>query len=150
MGRRAGEIGRSRGVAVRAAAAVCAVSVLVAGARWLRNDLVSTFRDADPSVFPAGFSEQLRSVEEIAPPDAGLLLVASADDAWRARLWQRALYPRNPVVVRYRPLPSGEKLEELRRSAAFVLALRNEAAELPLTSQSRLGDEDVWIGTLRR
>jgi len=143
-------MGRGERIVVRAVTFLFAGSVFLAGANTLRNDLVSTFRDSDPSVFPSAFPEQVRRVEQIAPRGAGLLLVASADDAWQARLWQRALYPRNPVVVRYRPLPSGEELEELRRSSVFVLTLGKGAApDLPLSSEERLGDGDVRIGALR-
>ena len=150
MERRAGEIGRGGRFAIRAAATAFAGSVFLAGVLTLRSDLIVAFREADPRVFSPEFSQQVRRVEKIAPPRAELLVVASDDDAWRARLWQRALYPRNPVVVRYRPLPSGAELEELRRSAAFVVALGAEVPELPLSSEERLEGENVWIGTLRR
>jgi hypothetical protein len=150
MGGRAEEVGRGESFAIRAVATAFAGSVFLAGALTLRTDLIVAFREADPRVFPPAFSQQVRRVEKIAPPRAELLVVASPDDAWRARLWQRALYPRNPVVVRYRPLPSGGELEELRRFAAFVVALGAEVPELPLSSEERLGGENVWIGTLRR
>jgi len=151
MGRGAGEIGRAERLAVLAAAALVAGSALLAGVHMLQSDLVVTFRDEDPRVFSPAFLRQLSRAREIAPARARILLVAGADDAWRARLWQRALYPRNAVVVRYRPLPPGDELERLRRLSDFVLALGTGNPEIPLTSEERLGGEaDVRIGTPRR
>ena len=43
------------------------------------------------------------AVRAALPPGAPLLLVAGSGDAWHARLWQRGLYPRNTVIVRFEP-----------------------------------------------
>ncbi len=143
--------------AVASATAIFVGASLSVGVDSLGRDLARTYRDADASVFPPGFFEQRERVREVAPPRAGILLVASPADAWQARLWQRALYPRNEVVVRYAPEPGFEELERLRHSRRvdFVMALGPVPDGLTLAGKKDLGGmpggpQHVWIGALEK
>ena len=84
---------------------------LLTGVQAIVADLRLAFRDAGPSVFTPVDRRQTAAVRASIPATASLLLVATADDAWHARLWQRALYPEHIVIVRYTPLLA----DELRR-----------------------------------
>ncbi len=88
------------------------------------------------------------------PPDAALLLVATTDDAWHARLWQRAPYPDHTVIVRYEPL----RPQELRRfrdqyAIRYALALGVPPPDPGFRSHEDLGTlaglpSRVWFGEL--
>ncbi len=95
---------------------------LVSGAHAIVADLRVAFRDAGPSVFTPVDRKQMATVRAALPAAASLLLVATADDAWHARLWQRALYPEHIVIVRYTPLRSDE-LKRFRDQYAIRYAV---------------------------
>jgi hypothetical protein len=100
---------------------VVAASLAVGGAAIAR-DLRVAFRDASPSVFTPIDRAQMAAVRASIPPRASLLLVATTDDAWEARLWQRAFYPEYAVIVRYVPLQPDE-LKRLRDQYAIRHAI---------------------------
>jgi len=83
----------------------------------MARDATIAFRDAGPSVFPSSVVRQVEEIRSAVPPGEAILLVSASrtDGSWYTRLFQRALYPRNPVVVRYLPL-SARDIEALRRS----------------------------------
>jgi hypothetical protein len=86
-------------VALRLTAAAVVLASLAAGVAALASDLRVAFRDAGPSVFSDDDRRQMIVVRQALRPGDALLLVATPADVWQARVWQRALYPRNPVVV---------------------------------------------------
>lgn len=99
-------------------------------------------------------ASQLESIRAKVPPGATLLLLSasSTDGAWWARLFQRALYPRNVVIVRYEPLPQDE-LVRLHRDWRFGwgLLLAPEASSRILSDREDLGTlpglpDRVWLG----
>ena len=73
------------------------------------------------------------------PAGASLLLVATADEAWHARLWQRALYPEHTVIVRYEPLRADE-LKRLRDQYAIhhAVSLGRRVRPTPASAPTRI------------
>jgi len=117
-------------------------------------DLRVAFRDAGPSVFTPRDRKQMGTVQASLPADASLLLVATADEAWHARLWQRALYPEHTVIVRYEPLRADE-LKRLRNQYAIhqAVSLGNVPPDPGFRSHEDLGTlpgrpARVWFGEL--
>ncbi len=83
---------------------ILAASVM-AGLLALREDIRVAYLWAGPSVFRDVERQEMTAVREAIPEGAVLLLFARPTDHWHARLWQRGLYPRNPVVVLIEPFP---------------------------------------------
>ena len=117
-------------------------------------DLRVAFRDAGPSVFTPLDRKQMGAVRAALPAGASLLLVATTDDAWHARLWQRALYPEHTVIVRYAPLRADE-LKRLRDQYAIhhAVSLGVTPADPGFRSHEDLGTlpglpARVWFGEL--
>ena len=92
---------RLASIALRTAGAVVVTASLAAGASGLSRSLRTAWLWATPSIFKAADREQMALVREALGEGEVVLLYASSDqnDVWQARLWQRGLYPRNPVVV---------------------------------------------------
>jgi hypothetical protein len=134
---------------------VVAASV-VTGAIAMRKDVRIAFRDAGPSEFPASVNLQVEAITRGMPPGAGLLLLSQSHDdgAWYARLFQRALYPRNVVVVRYVPL-TGPERDLLRRqwSLGYGLAMGVPPPDVGFLAHEDLGTlpalpDRVWFGKI--
>ncbi len=146
---------RSTRFAVRGATAIFVGASLFVGVHSLKRDLARAFRDAPRSVFPPGFPSQLERVRQVVPAGAGILVATYTADGWDARLWQRALYPRNPGIVVMPPLPPADELRRLRTEhhAAYILSLGDAPAGLELAWREDLGGvpggpEHVWLGAL--
>jgi hypothetical protein len=130
----------------------------VTGGRALYRDLTLAFRDAGPSVFGPTVRQQLDGLRSRLAPGAPLLLVAAShtDGAWYTRLFQRALFPRNPVVVRYLPYSLADELSDRRRwSIRHGLAIGNPPPNLEFVSHEDLGPlpalpDRLWFGELAR
>jgi hypothetical protein len=141
---------RVAGVVLRAAIVPFVASALIVGVGALRDDLKLAFRYAGASVFPPSLARQLPTVLERIPEGRPILLLAPTANAWNARLWQRALYPRNPVIVRYEPFPDRAALARMAgvRDALFLgrppRSLSVEWSE-PIGSDSD-GSERVVLG----
>ncbi len=115
---------------------------LASGFASMARDLEAVRRGPGPGVFSPGFEEQARRVRAEVSPGVRILLVASRSDEWEARLWQRALYPRNPVSVRFLPVAEPET-----RDADLVLTIGSPPPELRLRSPRRIdGPKPVVIG----
>jgi hypothetical protein len=124
------------------------------GARALARDFDRAFHVAGRSVFPPSVTRQLDAIRSRVPAGASVLLLSASatDGAWWARLFQRALYPRNIVVVRYEPLYA----DELARSNqawrfGYGVLLSPEPSSLVLTNREDLGilpalPDRVWLG----
>jgi hypothetical protein len=119
-------------------------------------DATIAFRDAGPSVFPATVTRQLEEIRGKIPAGETILLVSASatDGAWYTRLFQRALYPRNDVVVRYPPF-SRQDEGVLRRKwpIHFGVELAPEPSRLDFADHRDLGPlpampDRVFIGTL--
>ena len=117
-------------------------------------DLHVAFRDAGPSVFTPGDRKQMDAVRASLPAHASLLLVATGDEAWHARLWQRALYPDHTVIVRYEPLRADE-LRQFRDqySIHYAVSLGNVPPDPGFRAHEDLGalpgrTARVWFGEL--
>ena len=112
--------------------ALHAAAVLVLGASALNGiptlarEVRIAFRDAWPSVFPGEFRGRLIAVQAAVPEGAAFLGVCDEEKnpgaSWYARLWQRGLYPRNPVVVVTGDLRPG-RLAEIRRRHGLRYAI---------------------------
>lgn len=114
---------------------------LVVGVASFRRDFALSARQRGESVYSADFRRQVRYVTDRTPPRAGILLVATPQDTWRARLWQRALYPRNDVIVRLQPFAPDSELRPLRvhHSVTFAITLGDPSVDLPLRWNEDLG-----------
>jgi hypothetical protein len=137
-------------------AALVVGASLLAGVRALARDYDRAFHVAGKSVFPPGVARQVDAIRARVPAGASVLLLSasSTDGSWWARLFQRALYPRNPIVVRYEPLPSAQ-LARLRREwgLGWGLLLAPDASSLPFADREDLGTlpampDRVWLGPL--
>lgn len=124
------------------------------GVRALARDFDRAFHVAGKSVFPPSVVSQLDAIRARVPPGAAVLLLSASntDGSWWARLFQRALYPRNVVVVRYEPLPRNQ-LVRLGREWRFSwgLLLAPEPSSLVLSDREDLGNlpampDRVWLG----
>lgn len=141
---------------MRAAGAVVLVASLVCGVRARSRDATRAFRDAGPSNFPSTVTRQIDEIRREVPAGETILLVSASatDGAWYTRLFQRALYPRNDVVVRYLPLSSRDA-DGLRRkwSIRHGVELAPEPSSLAFTEHRDLGPlpampDRVFIGVL--
>ena len=128
---------------------------LVSGGHAIVRDLRVAFRDAGPSVFPPEERVQMDSVLASVPARASLLLVATTEDAWHARLWQRAFYPEHTVIVRYEPL-GAEELRALRKRLGIrhAISLGSPPPDPGFRSPRDLGAlpglaSRVWFGELQ-
>lgn len=139
---------------LRGFAALVLGASLWTGVRALAHDFDRAFHEAGRSVFPSSVVRQLDAIRARVPPGAPVLLISASrtEGAWWARLFQRALYPRNAVVVRYQPLPAAE-LEQLNRAWRFGygLLLSPEPSSLTLSNREDLGilptlPNHVWLG----
>ncbi len=143
---------------LRGIAALVALASLLAGGAALYRDLTIAFRDAGPSVFGPTVRQQLDTLRDRLPAGAPLLLVSASrtDGSWYARLFQRGLYPRNPVVVRYLPLaPAAERAAIARWSVRHGLAIGNPPPDLGFAGHEDLGTlpaltDRLWLGELAR
>ncbi len=128
--------------ALRGLAALVLGASLWTGARALVRDFDRAFHEAGRSVFPPSVVRQLDAIRARVPAGASLLLFSASntEGAWWARLFQRALYPRNVVVVRYLQ-PSREELARLNRAWRFGygLLLSPEPSPLGLSRPEDLG-----------
>lgn len=139
---------------LRGIAALVIGASLWSGVRALARDFDRAFYVAGRSVFPPSIVEQVDAIRVRVPPEGSVLLLSasSTDGAWWAREFQRALYPRNVVVVRYEPLPKAQ-LARLHREWRFGwgLILAPDPSSLALTGREDLGNlpalpDRVWLG----
>jgi len=102
-------------IGLRLAGALVLAASLAAGLTAIARDLAQAPRSA-PSAFSAEDLRQFRYVRERLADGEALLILATKVDRWHTCLWQRALYPRNPAIVRYKNTPASPQIEEdLRR-----------------------------------
>jgi hypothetical protein len=129
---------------------------LLCGVRAVARDATRALRDAGPSNFPATVTRQLDEIRREIPAGETILLVSASatDGAWYTRLFQRALYPRNEVVVRYLPFSSGDA-DQLRSkwSIRFGIELAPEPSSLAFAEHRDLGPlpampDRVFLGVL--
>lgn len=141
---------------LRGAAAIVLAASFVAGGRALYRDLTIAFRDAGPSNIPSSVRRQIETVEAKVPPGARILLVSpeATDELWYTRLFQRAFYPRNAVIIRYLPLarPAADALRR-RWTIGYGIAFRSEAIDLGFLGAEDLGtlpgsSDRVWAGEM--
>lgn len=104
---------RARSLLLGLAAGAVIASSLFAGLRALALDLRYAYRNAGPSVFADTDRRQMATVRAALSSDETILLLGTANTVWHARLWQRGMYPRNPVVVRLEPY-DGAAIRSLR------------------------------------
>jgi hypothetical protein len=126
------------------------------GVRALARDFDQAFHVAGKSIYPPSVVLQIDAIRTRVPAGDSVLLVSAShtDGAWWARLLQRALYPRNVVVVRYEPLPPNELARLCQRwRFRHGLLLAPEGSSLALTAREDLGPlpalpDRVWLGRL--
>jgi hypothetical protein len=107
----------SRGLSrlsLRACAAVVLATALVAGWAAIGRDLSLAYRSA-PSPFTPEDLRQFQYVRDRLPAGEALLVVATRNERWHACLWQRALYPRNPAILRFTVSPGPVRFESDQR-----------------------------------
>jgi hypothetical protein len=103
---------------LRSVAGVVVAASLAAGAAALRRDLGTAYLWAGPSIFSSVDQRQMASVRGALAEGEIIILFAGPDNVWHARLWQRGLYPRNPVAVQFEGEPP-ERLRALRERFGF-------------------------------
>lgn len=139
---------------IRTFSILVAAAAVLFGGRALRGDLRVAFRDAPRSAFPPEFLTQRDTVTRILSPGEPLLHISAAPEGWVSRLWQRALYPRNPTIVVQPPFdgPSIRAIRD-RHAARFAISAgappfdpgyRWKVILVPLPGQ--VGE--VWFGEL--
>jgi hypothetical protein len=139
-------------VGLRAFSILVAVAALLCGARAVRRQLWQ-FAVPPQKVFSPELSAQIRSVEGRIPPGVSLLYLPATPEYWYSRLWQRALYPRNQVILQQPPIPAG-RLAELRAryGARFALAAGDPPADPGFLWKVDLGRApgagETWFGEL--
>jgi len=112
------------------------------------------FERSPGKVFPPELREQLRAVEDRVPPGAFVLYVPAAPEFWYSRLWQRALYPRNEVVVLQPPV-ARQTLRELRvrYGARFAVSAGDPPTDPGFLWRVDVGRAagtgETWVGELR-
>jgi hypothetical protein len=107
---------------LRVLAAAVIVASLAAGLAALREDLRLAYLWATPSIFKDLDRKEMAAVRDSVPEGAVLMLVAKPTDGWHARLWQRGMFPRNPVAVILEPVPE-ETVRALRERYAIRYAV---------------------------
>src|SRR5262245_20812316 len=129
-------------------------SAVVIGATSIFGDLRFAYANAGPSVFTAPDRAEIEAVRRELPPGATLLVLAGENAVWRARLWQRGLYPDHAVLVRLEPFNRAE-LDGLRRryQIRHAVALGPPAFDPGYRSRRDLGPlaglpGRVWFGEL--
>jgi hypothetical protein len=104
-----------RRIALRLIGALILVASLATGLTAIGRDFSAAYRSS-PSVFAPEDRRQFQYVRERLPAGDPLLIFATKADRWHTCLWQRALYPRNPAIVRYRDKRASASLgDEVRR-----------------------------------
>src|SRR5262249_1288566 len=98
-------------IGLRLAGALVLAASLPAGLTAITRDLAQSSRSAR-SAFSAEDLRQFRYVREQLADGEALLVLATKTDRWHTCLWQRALYPRNPAIVRYKNTPAPPQIEE--------------------------------------
>jgi hypothetical protein len=143
--------------ALHAAAGLVLAASALSGVPRLAREIRVAFRDAGLSVFPTEFQRQRAVVEKTAPPGAVFLHISDwASDpgtGWYSRLWQRALYPRNLVIVVMRDLQP-ERLQLLRRrfGARYAISVGSPPIDPGFLWHRDLGvvpgSGQTWFGEL--
>ncbi len=147
-----------RALALEAAAVLVMAASVISGGLALPREVRVAFRDAWPSVFPGQLQQQLAVVEASVPPGPALLHVSDwASDpgtGWYSRLWQRALYPRNAVVLLMRDI-TPERIAELRRQyrPRYAISVGTPPIDPGFLWHRDLGvvpgSRQTWFGELR-
>lgn len=139
---------------LRLIAVVVLAASAVAGLTALWGDLRLAYTWSGPSIFSELDRKQMSAVREVVPRGATILVVAKWTDVWHARLWQRGLFPRNPVVVRLEPYVPQEIREFRHRYAIrYAVLIGPPAFDLGFRWRRDLGPLPglpgrVWFGEL--
>jgi len=142
---------------LRFAAAAVLAGALAAGGIASVKDLTLAYTWAGPSVFPSTVKTQLQTLRKRLPVGSTVLLVASrsGDVSWYCRLFQRALYPTDVVIVRNIPLPKEAALRQLRsrHGIRYAISMGAPPADPGFVAHEDLGplpaiDDHVWFGEL--
>ncbi len=99
--------------ALRSVACIVVAASLAAGFAALERHLRTAYLWAGPSIFSSVDQRQMASVRAALADGEVIVLFAGPANVWHARLWQRGLYPRNPVAVQFEGDPP-ERLRALR------------------------------------
>lgn len=99
---------RLASASLRLVAVVVLAASAAAGLTAIWSDLRLAYTWSGPSIFSEPDLKAMSAVREAVPPGATILVVARWADVWTARVWQRGLFPRNPVVVRLEPYTAQE------------------------------------------
>jgi hypothetical protein len=130
-----------------------AAASIVCGARAALHS-ASRFSARPEKVLALEFRDQVRAVQAKVKPGEVILHVSAAPEFWYSRLWQRALYPRNEVIVLQPPV-TPDRLRELRsRYGAHTAISAGDppvdpgfAWKVDLGRASGAGE--TWLGELR-
>ena len=145
---------RLASIALQVIAVVVLAASAVAGVTALWSDLRLAYTWSAPSIFSEVDRKQMSAVREAVPPGATILVLAKWTDVWHARLWQRGLFPRNPVVVRLEPY-GPEEIRKFRQRYAsrYAVLIGPPAFDLGFRWRRDLGSlpglaSRVWFGEL--
>ena len=136
-------------LALRAIAGVVVASSLAAGVAALARDLRTAYLWAGRSIFGEADRRQMDAVRSALADGEVLLVYAVADDVWSARLWQRGLYPRNPVVVQLSASPEGPGGLRKRYGARRAVLIGSPAFAPKLRGDRDLGPRIGRPGRVR-
>ena len=131
---------RLASLALQVVAAVVLAASAVAGVSALWSDLRLAYTWSGPSIFSEVDLKEMSAVRDVVPPGATVLVVAKWSGVWTARLWQRGLFPRNPVVVRLEPYgPKEIRAFRKRYAIRYVVLVGPPAFDLGFRWRRDLG-----------
>ena len=138
---------------LRAFSLLVAAASLICGGREIARDWYR-FEGPPHRVLHPQFDAELRTVLRQLPVGARVLHFSAVPEYWYSRLWQRALYPRNDVILVQPPL-SRKRFESLRRryGARYAISYGVPPWDPGFLWKTNLGplplvEGDNWFGEL--
>jgi hypothetical protein len=120
------------------AVAVVSASVL-AGFAALARDLRTAYLWAGPSIIREADRRQIDAVRKSLEDGEVIFVYADPEHHWHARLWQRALFPRNPVAVHLDASPEGPRSLRDRFAVRHAVVIGPPAFAPRLRAERDLG-----------
>ena len=142
-------------VMLRAFSILVGVAALACGGAALRREAI-VFWSPPQTPFRPEFRAQVQTVTRRLPAGERVLHLSSSPEFWYSRLWQRALYPRNEVIV-IQPPWDRELVREMgsKHGARYVISAGRPPLDPGYLWRIDLGrlpgvSSETWFGELER